>query len=138
MRLVPAFIASLALVAANFVPYTAPASAASCVQTKITKTAYYFAGQPSSGYVVVFASNLGVSSFKNDRAQIVDRYASANSPIAHARTGDSVKVCLTQVPAADKYCNPSKDDRGRMYSVYDQRLKAQFTGSNDFHACGGA
>lgn len=138
MRLLSPFIATLALVAANFVLYTPPAAASSCVQTKITKTEYYFAGQPSSGYVVVFASNLGVSSFKNDRARIVDRNSGANSAIAHARTGDSVKVCLTKVPSADKYCNPSKDDRGRMYSAYDSRLRAQFTGANDDHDCGGA
>jgi hypothetical protein len=138
MRLISTFAASLALVTANFICYAAPASAQSCVQTKITKTEYYFPGQAGSGYVVIFASNLGVSSFKNDRAKIVDRYSTASSPIAHARTGDVVKLCLTQTPVAGNGCNPAKDDRGRMYSVYDQRLKTQFTGANDDHACGGA
>lgn len=138
MRLVSAFAASLALVAANFIFCAVPARATSCVQTKITKTEWYLANTPGSGYVVIFASNLGVSTFKNDRAKIVDRYSNASSPIAHARIGDIVKLCLTQTPSAGNGCNPAKDDRGRMYSVYDQRLKAQFTGANDDHACGGA
>jgi hypothetical protein len=138
MRFASTFAASLALIAANFVLYVPPAAAASCVQTKITKTEWYFANTPGSGYVVIFASNLGVSSFKNDRAKIVDRYSAAGSTISKARAGDVVKLCLTQVPVAGNGCNPSKDDRGRMYSAYDARLKAQFTGANDDHACGGA
>jgi hypothetical protein len=138
MRFIPALAASFALVTANFAIYAAPASAASCVQTKISKTEFYFPGQAGSGYVVVFASTLGVSSFKNTHATIVDRFASAGSPISRAHAGDVVKLCLTQTPVAGNGCNPSKDNRGRIYSAYDQRLKASFNGANSDHLCGGA
>jgi hypothetical protein len=138
MRFILAIAAVAALVAAGLVAPAPARAAAPCVATTIAKTTFYFPGQAGSGYVVIFASNLGVASFKGQTATIVDRYSAAGSPIARARTRDKIKLCLTQTPRAGNGCNPAKDYRGRIYSAYDQRLRLSFSGANADHTCGGA
>jgi hypothetical protein len=143
MRHALAFVVSSALVAgslAGTIAGHAPAAIAApqCVNTKISKTEFYFPGQAGSGYVVIFASTLGVGRFANTYATIVDRYSSAGSPISRARAGDAIKLCLTQTPQAGQGCDPNKDNRGRIYSAYDSRLRATFSGANSNHGCGGA
>jgi hypothetical protein len=137
---IPTIFAAAALLFSGLAvtPVALAKPAPNCVQTTITRVTTYFENDPSSGSVIIFASNLGVSTFKNERATIVDRNASAGAVIKRVRAGDSVKLCLTRVPTADKYCNPSKDTRGRVYSAYDNRLRASFSGSNADHDCGGA
>jgi len=137
---IPMILAAAALFASGVaVPPVALAKPApQCVQTTIARVTTYFENDPSSGSVIIFASNLGVANFAGAKATIVDRYATAGSAITRARAGDAVKLCLTDVPAADQYCNPNKDSRGRVYSAYDNRLRASFSGSNANHGCGGA
>jgi len=136
---IPMFFAAAALAVSGIAaPVTIATASPQCVSTTIARVTYYFEGDPSSGNVIIFNSTLGVSSFAGQKATIVDRNATAGSAITRARAGDSVKLCLTKVPTADKYCNPSKDSRGRVYSAYDNRLGASFSGSNANHDCGGA
>ena len=141
---------AIAVVALILAPLVAgpPAAAATkpkpqCEQTTIVQIENYFANDPSSGIVVVFGSHLGVAQFKDDngkpmQATIVDRFAEKTAPIYRVRTGDSVKLCLTEVPQRDSSCNPAKDYRGRIYSAYDSRLGTSFGGANANHMCGGA
>jgi hypothetical protein len=52
--------------------------------------------------------------------------------------GDKVRVCYLGGPKPDAACNPDTDSRGRMFSVYDYRQKASYSGINSEHDCGGA
>jgi len=140
-RLIPALLTAAALLVSGvMMPPIALAKkpAPQCVQTTIARVTSYFENDPSSGSVIIFASNLGVSHFKDQKATIVDRYATAGAAITKARAGDSVKLCLVDTPKAGEGCDPNKDPRGRIYSAYDNRLRASFTGSNANHGCGGA
>jgi hypothetical protein len=132
--------AAAALLASGVAP-PSPAlakPAPKCVQTTIARVTTYFENDPSSGSVIIFASNLGVASFKGQKATIVDRFATAGAAITKARAGDAVKLCLVETPKSGDGCDPNKDSRGRIYSAYDQRLHASFSGSNANHGCGGA
>jgi len=138
---IPALLAIATLLASGVaLPPVALAKkpAPKCVQTTIARVTSYFENDPSSGSVIIFASNLGVANFKDQKATIVDRYATAGAAITKARAGDSVKLCLVEIPKAGEGCDPNKDPRGRIYSAYDNRLRASFTGSNANHGCGGA
>lgn len=109
-----------------------------CEESVITKKGYYFENQPDSGSYAVFKSRLGVTQFKDQTAGVVDRNAARNSVLANQRIGDRVRVCLIGYPTKDQYCNPDQDPRGRYYRVYNYRQKAEYSGTNGNHLCGGA
>jgi hypothetical protein len=116
---------------------------ARCESSTITAVTPYFAGDPSSGIVVVFASRIGVERFKTPageplRAQIVDRLSARTAPIYRTRSRDRVIVCLESVPPAGDRCDPAQDPRGRVYAVRDQTVNVRFFGTNGEHGCGGA
>lgn len=48
--------------------------------------------------------------------------------------GDKVKVCLIELP---EDCPPG-DDRGKTYAITNYKNKHTFTGTPDWHSCGGA
>lgn len=54
------------------------------------------------------------------------------------RPGDPVQVCFLSRPAPTVDCNPDEDVRGRIFRVYDVKQRAQYSGQNTEHACGGA
>lgn len=58
--------------------------------------------------------------------------------MAKHKVGDKVQVCLLYTPSKDPYCDPSKDERGRIYRVYNYRLRSAYQGWNANHGCGGA
>jgi hypothetical protein len=109
-----------------------------CEESTITKFMNYFEGQPDSGYVVAFQSKIGLERFSNATVAVVDRNAGKKSAIARQKVGDKVQVCLIETPSRDQSCNPDKDPRGRVYRVYNYRLKATYSGWNSNHGCGGA
>jgi hypothetical protein len=98
----------------------------------------YFEKDPRSGFYAVFQSKLGVEKFADANAAVVDRSADAKSAIARQKPGDKVQVCLLYRPHKDPYCDPDKDPRGRVYRIYNYRLKAAYSGWNANHWCGGA
>lgn len=109
-----------------------------CVDSVVTERGTYFENDPSSGFYVGFKTRVGVEKFPEAHAAIVDRGAEPGSVIARQKVGDRVQVCLVSQPKKDEYCDPSKDSRGRIYRVYNYRLKAAFDGMNANHYCGGA
>jgi hypothetical protein len=115
-----------------------PAQPYQCEDSVITKMGYYFDKQPDSGIYVMFKSKLGVTKFKEQTAQIVDRSIAPTSLMAKQKVGDKVQVCLLSTPPKDRACNPDKDPRGRYYRVYNYRQQAAYTGTNGNHLCGGA
>lgn len=54
------------------------------------------------------------------------------------KVGDKVQICLLSIPARTDRCNPDIDTRGRIYYVYDYRLKGAFIETTGEHYCGGA
>ena len=109
-----------------------------CEESVITKVGTYFENDPTSGFFAVFQSKLGVESFSDAHAAVVDRSADSNSALAKQKVGDKVQVCLIGAPPKDQYCNPDKDPRGRFFRVYNYRLKVAYAGTNANHLCGGA
>jgi hypothetical protein len=94
----------------------------------------------ASGVVVVFATRLGVDPpFANAHASVVHYQQSAGNDVMMAeRAGDRVQVCFLGGPAPSQFCDPDRDPRGRLYRVYDYRQRAQYSGGNSEHTCGGA
>jgi hypothetical protein len=90
-----------------------PAQPYRCEDSTITKTGYYFEGQPDSGIYAVFASKLGVEGFPDSQAAVVDRGVPLNSVMAKQTVGDKVQICLIKAPPKDQWCDPTKDSRGR-------------------------
>jgi hypothetical protein len=115
-----------------------PAQPYYCEDSTVTKVGYYFKDEPSSGTYVVFKSSLGVSTFKGESAAVTDRLMPINPVMNQQRVGDKVQVCLLSAPTKSRFCNPDKDSRGRIYRIYDYRLKAAYVGTNGNHLCGGA
>ncbi|MER3434426.1 MAG: hypothetical protein C4288_13615 [Leptolyngbya sp. ERB_1_1] len=109
-----------------------------CEDSVVTKKGYYFENQPNSGSYAQFKSRLGVTQFKDATAAVVDRSAAPNSVLAKQQVGDRVQVCLVGYPNKDQYCNPDRDPRGRYYRIYHYRQKAEYSGTNGDHLCGGA
>ena len=109
-----------------------------CEESVITKVGTYFENDPTSGFFAIFQSKLGVESFPDAHAAVVDRSASSSSVLAKQKVGDKIQVCLIGSPPKDQYCNPDKDSRGRFFRVYNYRLKAAYAGTNANHLCGGA
>jgi hypothetical protein len=109
-----------------------------CEDSVITKVGNYFEDDPTSGFYALFASKLGVENFSDSRAAVVDRSAGQDSVMAKQRVGDKVQVCLINTPEAGYGCNPNKDPRGRVYRVFNYRLRGAYSGWNSNHGCGGA
>jgi hypothetical protein len=63
---------------------------------------------------------------------------SGNDIMMNERPGDRVRVCYLGGPWRDAACNPDTDGRGRVFSVYDYRQHASYSGINSEHDCGGA
>jgi hypothetical protein len=109
-----------------------------CEDSTVTEIGYYFEGDPQSGIYAGFQSKLGVETFKDTTARVVDRSMPLNSVMDAQVVGDKVQVCLIYMPESEKRCNPEKDPRGRVYRVYNYRLKSAYVGINANHLCGGA
>jgi hypothetical protein len=109
-----------------------------CTDSVVTRKGYYFEDQPDSGVYVEFDTNLGVETFKGEKARVVDRSAPAGSIMDQQKIGDKVQVCLTSSPTAEPYCNPQKDPRGRFYRIFNYRQTSAYSGTNSNHLCGGA
>ena len=115
-----------------------PAIPYRCEESIVTKKGYYFENDLQSGVYTNFKSKLGVETFKNESARVVDRSAKLNSVMDLQKVGDRVQVCLISIPDEDGSCDLKKDPRGRVYRVYNYRLKDAYSGSNANHSCGGA
>jgi hypothetical protein len=117
-----------------------------CIDSVVTRKGYYFEDRPDSGVYVEFETNLGVETFKGQKARVVDRWsttgrrpsAPAGSLMDQQKVGDKVQVCLTSSPLPDASCNPQKDPRSRFYRVFNDRQKSAYSGTNYNHLCGGA
>lgn len=109
-----------------------------CEDSVVTRLGTYFEQDPTSGYYVTFQSRLGVERFADAQAAVVDRNARAESAISRQRVGDKVQVCLIHTPTREPGCDPTQDSRGRIYRVYNYRLRAAYSGWNSNHYCGGA
>src|SRR5579883_1603496 len=55
---------------------------------------------------------------------------------AAERPGDRVQLCLILMPSRTAGCDPTVDDRGREYRVYDYRQNATYRGLSGEHLCG--
>ena len=109
-----------------------------CEDSVVTAKGYYFENQPDSGSYAKFSARLGVSQVKDAVVEIVDRSAKPDSILARQQVGDRVQVCLIGYPTKDQYCDPDRDRRGRYYRIYNYRQKAEYSGANANHSCGGA
>ena len=109
-----------------------------CQDSVVAKVGTYFENDPNSGYYAMFQSKLGVEQFPETQAAVVDRSAQPGSVLAKQKVGDRVQVCLIYSAPLSQDCNPNKDPRGRIYRVYNYRLRGAYTGWNANHFCGGA
>jgi hypothetical protein len=131
----------LAFVIAIPVPVAAAASAtvrapAACIETRIASVSPYFEGQPDSGWDVSFAGRIRDPYRGTIVPHLTDR-SGTDYRALHA--GDRVEVCLVEAPAPERgICDPRADPRGRVYRVYDYRLRVAYTALNSAHGCGGA
>jgi hypothetical protein len=93
-----------------------------------------------SGVEVEFNTTLGSDPANpNMRAAVVHyQNTPGNKIMMKERRGDKVQVCFLSRPAPEVYCDPDKDSRGRTFRVYDYRQRAQYSGMNSEHDCGGA
>jgi hypothetical protein len=115
-----------------------PAIPYRCEDSVVTKLGYYFENMPESGIYAEFESGLGVETFQDRIARVVDRSSPLNKVMDAQQVGDKVQVCLIAFPESIYQCNPQKDYRGRFYRVFNYRLKAAYEGPNAAHLCGGA
>lgn len=143
---------SLALAAFLLVPLAAPPARAGTVRVHqcVNTTVYQVeprlstAGQThwtradfASGVQVAFNTTLGVNAAS--WASVVHYQGdSGNALMMAEHPGDVVWLCLVGIPTAGGSCNPRTDLRGRLYSVYDYRRRASYSGMNSEHDCGGA
>lgn len=93
-----------------------------------------------SGVEVEFNTTLGADPANRGMRAAVTHYQDTpgNSIMIREHPGDKVQVCFISRPAPTAYCNPDKDGRGRVFRVYDYRQRAQYSGMNTEHDCGGA
>jgi hypothetical protein len=92
-----------------------------------------------SGVLVEFNTFLGSDPANHSRAAVTHYEGTAgNNIMMRERVGDKVQVCFLSRPAPTAYCNPDEDGRGRVFRVYDYRQRAQYSGMNSEHDCGGA
>jgi len=61
-----------------------------------------------------------------------------NSVQRYAKIGDQIQVCILAIPARSETCNPDVDYRGRLFYIYDYRLKGAWLETQGHHYCGGA
>ena len=80
----------------------------------------------------------GYESFSNKVSVSIHTEPFANRIWTQTKVKDKVQVCLLSIPARTDTCNPDIDERGRMYYVYNYRLKGAFIELTGSHACGGA
>lgn len=93
-----------------------------------------------SGVAVTFNTRLGADPVGPPGFAGVVHYqgTAGNTVMMAEHRGDRVQVCFLAAPAPTDYCNPDSDSRGRLYRVWDYRQKAQYSGTNSEHDCGGA
>jgi hypothetical protein len=115
-----------------------PAIPYRCEDSVVTKLGYYFENKPESGIYAEFDSRLGVETFQDRTARVVDRSSPVNTVMDAQAVGDKVQVCLVAFPETAYRCDPKKDSRGRFYRVFNYRLNAAYMGPNSGHLCGGA
>ena len=122
----------------------------SCVDTTVKtvtprlvsggQTSYSKKDFDQSGVEVAFTTRLGADPAVSAAFVGVTHYQGdvGNSVMVAEHPGDRVQVCIVQIPAPTRTCNPDTDSRGRVYRVWDYRQKAQYSGMNSEHDCGGA
>ena len=93
-----------------------------CVETSVTLVGSRLEGVADSGSGVEFANGMSQVSYD------------VLPGIANSRVGDSVRICLVNVP---ENCPPG-DDRGRVYSGTNLRTNETWTAPDSQHMCGGA
>ncbi|MFY9739761.1 MAG: hypothetical protein WAK11_12005 [Candidatus Cybelea sp.] len=93
-----------------------------------------------SGVEVEFDTTLGADPANPNMRAAVTHYqnTAGNNIMMTERKGDKVQVCFLSRPAPTTYCDPDTDGRGRVFRVYDYRRRAQYSGMNSEHDCGGA
>jgi hypothetical protein len=107
-----------------------------CIATTIRSVSTYFEGVPDSGWDVIFAGRIYDPYQGRLPARITDR---SGTDYGRLRAGDRVRVCLVDSPAPERgVCDPRSDPRGRIYRVYDERLRVTYVAPNGEHGCGGA
>jgi hypothetical protein len=99
-----------------------PTAVGQCVTTTIRMKGSRLEGMPDSGDAVAYAN--GVVGVSYDRVP----------GLRAARTGDSIKLCLTSLP---QNC-PAGDDRGKTYKATDLRTHKSWELPDAEHMCGGA
>ena len=98
-----------------------PAEIGACSETTITEIGYRL-GEPDTGSAISYA-NGGVQ-ISYDTIPEIHR----------SNVGDSVKLCLVNVP---ENCPPD-DDRGKIYSATNLRTGETWEAPDSQHSCGGA
>lgn len=103
-------------------------------QTKFTAQDF------ESGVEVTFNTHLGNDPAHPGMFASVTVYGGepGSKIMQRERPGDPVQVCFLSRPAPTVDCNPDIDVRGRVFRVYDVKQRAQYSGQNTEHACGGA
>lgn len=92
-----------------------------------------------SGVEVLFNTYLGSDPANHMLASVVHyQDTPGNTIMMNEHRGDRVQVCFLSRPAPTQFCDPDKDGRGRVFRVYDYRQRAQYSGTNTEHDCGGA
>jgi len=104
------------------------------------QTMFSAADYEATGVNVAFVTRLGVDPlFPKAHASVVHYQGMPGNVVMMAeRPGDRVQVCFLSAPTPTQFCNPDRDSRGRLYRIYDYRQKAQYSGENGEHTCGGA
>jgi hypothetical protein len=116
--------------------HATPAPAPRCVETTVRSVSTYFENDPDSGWDVILNGRIRDPYLGTLEPRLTDRSGTNYGVIRH---GDRVRVCLEQAPDPQPgVCDPRTDPRGRIYRVYDYRLRATFEAPNGNHGCGGA
>ena len=99
-----------------------PTKVGQCVETRVVKVGTRLEDVAGSGTSITFSNGISLVSY--------DTVSEAEV----SKPGDKVKICLKSIP---KDCPPN-DDRGKVYTVTNQRTKKKFTLPDSQHQCGGA
>jgi hypothetical protein len=84
------------------------------------------ADRAGGGVQIDFTNGIGLTDY------------STNAIASHERPGDKVQLCLISVPYEADCPNVGRDQRGRIYRVYDYKANAVYRMQNSEHGCGGA
>jgi hypothetical protein len=128
-------------------PY--PVASAPCVDTTVRSVAprltsddpnehYTHQDFVESGVNVTFNTKIGRPMGKQWAEVVHYGGVSGNNVMMNEHPGDKVRVCYLGGPQRDAACNPDEDSRGRVFSVYDYKQHASYSGINSEHDCGGA